>query len=141
MEKDQELLFPTKGLDLSLEFDRQPEDTTVYARNVRTNDRIEFRDRGGSRAGLSKYLAAKPGQPDRHVILTITSNGAGGVRVTCGDNPQLLGDGSEVVTITGSSEPSYNVAFVTVSSLGPGNSFEVTDIPYTVDGTGGTWSQ
>lgn len=55
----QDLQFPLSGIDTSREFDSQRIGTTIHALNVRTNEPSEFRARGGSRSGLSKYL---PGQ-------------------------------------------------------------------------------
>lgn len=141
MDKDQELLFPTKGLDLSLEFDRQPGDTTVYARNVRTNDRIEFRDRGGSRAGLSKYIATQPGSstpPDPHTIVTASNNGAGVVLFVTAAPHGLTG--GELVTVTGCSEAAYNKAALNVDGVPTAASFETGDLAFVGNGTGGTWS-
>lgn len=48
--------FPVKGIDVTCEFMRQPEDTTPDAENVRTHDTLAERARGGSRPGLSKYI-------------------------------------------------------------------------------------
>lgn len=142
---EQELMFPTKGVDLSLEFDRQPGGTTVYARNVRTQDPLDFRDRGGSRPGLSKYVAAAPGASppppppgDPHTILTATDSGTGIVRFTT-QAPHGLG-GGELVTVTGCSVSSYNAAGLHVDGTPTPSTWETGDLPYVSDGTGGTWA-
>lgn len=49
--------FPVAGIDVTCEFGRQPADTTPQAANVRSFDTIAERARGGSRAGLSKYIS------------------------------------------------------------------------------------
>lgn len=49
-------IFPVAGLDVTCEFDRQPPDTTPGAANVRSFDSLQFRNRGGSRFGLSRYV-------------------------------------------------------------------------------------
>jgi hypothetical protein len=49
-------IFPVAGLDVTCEFDRQPPDTTPGAGNVRSYDSLLSRKRGGSRAGLSRFV-------------------------------------------------------------------------------------
>lgn len=51
--------FPVKGLDESQGYGKQPPGTTVACQNVRAFDPSTGRLRGGSRAGLSKYLNAQ----------------------------------------------------------------------------------
>jgi hypothetical protein len=51
-----ELLFPIKGLDQTSEFEEQPAGTTRLGVNVRAFEALTQRGRGGSRAGLGKYL-------------------------------------------------------------------------------------
>jgi hypothetical protein len=53
-----ELPFPTAGTDVAGEFHRPPPGTTPAGVNVRGQDPRTLRLRGGSRAGLSKLIAA-----------------------------------------------------------------------------------
>jgi len=48
--------FPVYGLDLSQEFDLQRPDTTPTGINVRGWEPQTYRNRGGSRNGISKYV-------------------------------------------------------------------------------------
>ncbi len=57
--KDVPLDFPVKGLHVSREFGQQPEATTADCVNVASKESIAGRDRGGSRPGFSKYIAAQ----------------------------------------------------------------------------------
>ena len=52
-----EWLFPVAGIDRQEEFQEQPALTTPVAKNVRAFEPSSDRGRGGSRPGLSKYLA------------------------------------------------------------------------------------
>ncbi len=73
--KEQGMHFPSSGLDVSAALDRQPirAGGGVYAYstpegvNVATDEPIADRARGGSRAGIVKYLATRPGG-DRWII-------------------------------------------------------------------------
>ena len=49
--------FPVKGYDENWAYKAQPEGTTPDCLNVRPYDVIAQRLRGGSRPGLSKYVA------------------------------------------------------------------------------------
>ncbi len=51
--------FPVNGKDVSDAFDEQHPGTTASAMNVRTFEALTFRARGGSRAGLSKYISTR----------------------------------------------------------------------------------
>jgi hypothetical protein len=51
--------FPVGGVDVSCEFARQPAGTTADASNVRGYETLEDRLRGGSRAGLAKWIDAR----------------------------------------------------------------------------------
>lgn len=55
--------FPIAGLDVTCEFGRQPGDTTPDNQNVRSREVIEERIRGGSRAGLTKYVPEVVSRP------------------------------------------------------------------------------
>lgn len=50
------LPFPLHGLNLIREFETQPAGTTVQAVNMRGQDPLELRQRGGSRPGMAKYI-------------------------------------------------------------------------------------
>lgn len=52
------VLFPAAGVDVSSEFQRQPPQTTPVGENVRAFDVLAERGRGGSRAGLSRFIDA-----------------------------------------------------------------------------------
>lgn len=54
----QDLYFPTKGIDLSLAYNMQPVGTTETGVNVRAFDQPYQRARGGSREGITRYIAA-----------------------------------------------------------------------------------
>lgn len=49
-------VFPSKGLERTCEFGRQPADTAPDGENVLSEESITSRVRGGSRPGLSKYI-------------------------------------------------------------------------------------
>jgi hypothetical protein len=51
-----DLLFPMKGLDISVEFELQPPGTTDAGTNVRAFEPLTGRARGGSRPGQAKYV-------------------------------------------------------------------------------------
>lgn len=56
------LAFPAQGLDTRQPHSEQPPMTTSRGVNVRLNEMIQLRDRGGQRSGLSRYIgAALPG--------------------------------------------------------------------------------
>lgn len=69
--------FPDKGVDLTEEFSRQPAGTTPVGQNVRLNDTLEARDRGGSRAGLVKYIDGQVdgNHPIQHMTSIVTVSG------------------------------------------------------------------
>lgn len=56
MDNLQELLFPEKGIDRSQEVSAQPEGTTHTGKNVRLREMLTERNRGGSRAGITKFI-------------------------------------------------------------------------------------
>ena len=51
-----DLQFPLNGIDKTAEFELQRQGTTVEGVNVRGCESMTFRDRGGSRAGLGRYI-------------------------------------------------------------------------------------
>lgn len=57
MDNDKEvpLAFPTSGLNVATSYGQQPDASTPVGVNVRANESILNRARGGSRSGLSKY--------------------------------------------------------------------------------------
>lgn len=55
--KQIDLPFPDRGVDVSTEYELQPERTTPSGVNVRVADQLADSDRGGSRPGLSKYIS------------------------------------------------------------------------------------
>ncbi len=70
------LKFPVKGLEVTRECQLQPPDTTARAVNVRAKDSIALRTRGGSRPGLSKYVAQQlpgwvAGEPVQHLQIIV----------------------------------------------------------------------
>lgn len=50
------VVFPTAGLEKTCEFGRQPSNTAPDGQNVRSTETLTLRARGGSRAGLSRYI-------------------------------------------------------------------------------------
>lgn len=52
-----EWTYPVAGIDRQEEFQEQPALTTAVAKNVRAFESLSDRGRGGSRPGISKYLA------------------------------------------------------------------------------------
>lgn len=62
-----DLAFPQKGIDLSEGFNSQLPGSTPIAVNVRLFEAMTERARGGSRAGLAKYIAAQL-PPGAHLI-------------------------------------------------------------------------
>ena len=50
-------MFPVKGVEATCEYGRQPEDTTASGANVRAFEPGSDRGRGGSRCGLTKFVA------------------------------------------------------------------------------------
>lgn len=60
MQNTKELLFPSFGLEQTKsQYDDQRDGTTNVGVNVRTYDAIEGRGRGGSRAGLTRWINQK----------------------------------------------------------------------------------
>lgn len=57
MENDKEvpIEFPSSGLNVATSYGQQPKGSTPTGVNVRSNESILNRERGGSRSGLSKY--------------------------------------------------------------------------------------
>lgn len=53
-----DLFFPTRGLDLSTAYSAPRKGTTTVGQNVRAFDQRADRMRGGSRAGLTKYVSS-----------------------------------------------------------------------------------
>lgn len=51
------LAFPSKGIDISVPLDKQPELTTPIGQNVRLHEALSSRARGGSRSGLRPFSA------------------------------------------------------------------------------------
>jgi len=78
MPADEQLLnmpFPTKGINVAVEYERQPDQTTVAGQNVRTYEQLTQRARGGNRSGLLKYVPVQAGgdfliQHLNYVVLT-----------------------------------------------------------------------
>lgn len=68
-----ELVFPLKGIDVTSEYQEQPEGTTPVAVNVRGTEMLILNDRGGSRPGLTKYadLTAKGVTPLQHLAVIV----------------------------------------------------------------------
>lgn len=52
------LLFPTRGIDMSAAYGAQPPGTTPVGQNVRAYDAGTLRMRGGNRPGLTPFLGA-----------------------------------------------------------------------------------
>ena len=63
-EEQLELVFPSKGMDVTTEFGAQPPGTTPLGINVRLQDPLLTRDRGGSREGMVKFTPQLPGGAD-----------------------------------------------------------------------------
>jgi hypothetical protein len=87
--------FPVKGIDATCEYGRQPADTTPGAANVRSFDHAG-RARGGSRAGLSKYVpeTVVGDFPIQHLALLV--------------DPQTPALSAEAATPGGIPDPSSN---------------------------------
>jgi hypothetical protein len=64
-ESMQELLFPLLGINLSMEFELQPQGTCAVGSNVRGYEPLTSRARGGSRPGLSKYINQQVSGPNK----------------------------------------------------------------------------
>lgn len=59
-----DLPFPLAGVNKATEYELQPELTTIHGRNVRAQDPLLKRLRGGSRHGQSKYIDERVGGID-----------------------------------------------------------------------------
>jgi hypothetical protein len=70
-------------------------------------------------------------------ILTIGSDGSGGIRVTTAADHGI--SGTPAVVLTGTSEAAYNDTPAEVSNAA-GDTFDVAGISYVNDATGGTWA-
>jgi hypothetical protein len=67
------LLFPVKGLSRNNPYALMPEHTTPAALNVRPEDAIDHRFRGGRRGGLSKHIASRVAEsPIQHMTSGVT---------------------------------------------------------------------
>jgi hypothetical protein len=72
-EQEVGVIFPTKGVEASCEFSKQPADTAPVGVNVRTYECITLRSRGGSRSGLTQYIPAQPAgaNPIQHLNVLV----------------------------------------------------------------------
>ncbi len=107
-EQLKDLHFPKAGLDVSLAFSAQPNRpawngeyarTTPLGVNVRGWEVLTNRIRGGSRAGLKKYLQVRPGDIE-YITQQLDSI------VTVGSNPMQLSQSGRVVTLVAVSQGS-----------------------------------
>jgi hypothetical protein len=104
-----DLSFPDKGLDRSTEYQLQPAQTTPDGTNVRAAGPEDFRQRGGSRAGLSRYIDQRVGGLDSviqhlNVIVDPTSPAVLGSF----ENPVGVAGGDPDSTDPGIPDPSTN---------------------------------
>ena len=60
-----DLLWPAGGVDVSTEYEDQNQLSTPLGVNVRTFEPTQNRARGGQRSGLTKYIAALVGGPNK----------------------------------------------------------------------------
>ncbi len=60
-EKFVDLMFPLRGIDVSMGFSQQRTQTTPSGINVRSFEPSSNRARGGQRSGLTRYNSARPG--------------------------------------------------------------------------------
>lgn len=87
----QAMQFPEKGLDLRTPFAQQPPGTTDTVVNVRLFEALTQRGRGGSRSGLSKYIAGRiaggayPIQ-DLNTVVRVEDEGLGSINYQSGDS-------------------------------------------------------
>jgi len=72
-----EMIFPLQGIDVSTEFELQPDQTTPIGQNVRGYEPATMRARGGSRNGLSRYINARVSGANliQHLNYVITDDG------------------------------------------------------------------
>lgn len=82
-----DLEFPTKGLDLTKEFETQREGTTPVGTNVRAIETFTDRERGGSRSGLSKLFDDQLDGTIQHLNMIVdpTTDAIGWLSSTEGD--------------------------------------------------------
>ncbi len=84
----QPLPFPAKGVVVEPPAGAQPPETTARAVNVRLNEMITLRNRGGSRSGLRRYLSGDPLPglvQDLNTVAWIDEEHLGAVSVETGD--------------------------------------------------------
>jgi hypothetical protein len=74
--KPVDLPFPPKGVDLSSEYELQPEGTCAVGQNVRLFEPTLSRARGGSRPGLSRFIPARVNGdlPVQHLNFVISNS-------------------------------------------------------------------
>jgi len=140
-EKMLELRFPIAGTNLSTAFDQQPPLTTILGLNVRGNEPVQLRLRGGSRPGLSKYLPQLPSGStafqslgivawtdpnalylpavDSTGIIDPSDGGRGGELVRQGGSAAMSGAG-------GATKKAYKVVLVASSGSAPNDGTPVT---------------
>lgn len=95
--------FPDKGIDTSVPFDRQPADTCVVGVNVRWQDPILHRQRGGSRPGLEKWIDEQPGGATPVQMLGVVVYYDAAALLTQAEQDGLLNSPGGLVTDTMSS--------------------------------------
>lgn len=83
------VMFPTLGVDVTCEYGRQPADTTPAGANVRAYEPGAERARGGSRTGLTKYVADRVNgdSPVQHLAVLVDPQAPALARDTDGTLP------------------------------------------------------
>lgn len=103
-----QLLFPTGGVHRRLAFQYQAPYTAPDALNVRTDDLLAARERGGSRPGLGKYSATQigSGNPVRLIAdVAYVSSGSYAQKVVASSNQFLYWNNAGVWTVVGGGPP------------------------------------
>jgi hypothetical protein len=104
-----QLLFPAGGVHRRLAFQQAPPFTTPDALNVRTDDLLASRERGGSRPGLARYAELGAMVLDNPVRLiadvAYVSGGAYAQKVVASSNEKLYYDNAGTWTEVGGGPP------------------------------------
>lgn len=76
-EQLEEMLFPEKGIDLHFQEEMRTPDTANMGNNVRAYESLTQRNRGGQRAGISKYMHSQVSGDNliQHITSIVSTSG------------------------------------------------------------------
>lgn len=138
-EQNIELAFPTAGVNISTGYDKQPAQTTPLGRNVRGFETLTNRARGGSRPGLSKYVASRVNGAHliQHLGLVVSiesgallddSDWPDGVEDTAGKRGRLIRRGGSGRQQSRSTKKTPRIIWVTPADIDDTTALDATQL-------------